>query len=149
MSSPDRLPPVISGPPELPVLPAPRRKRRVLPVGDFLHPITLMMIKPVERAGTRSARMEAARRCALAVVEVERFRAANGGRLPTSLEELPAPTDRSLRTDPFGDALKYRVLEVGYVVYSLGPDRIDDGGVPKRPSREPSAPKDAAIAIRR
>ncbi|MEN9592429.1 MAG: hypothetical protein RJA21_896, partial [Gemmatimonadota bacterium] len=32
MSSPDSLPPVISGPPELPVLPAPRRKRRVLPV---------------------------------------------------------------------------------------------------------------------
>lgn len=108
-----------------------------------------MMIKPIERAGTKSARMEALRRCALAVVEVERFRAANGGRLPMSLEELPAPTDRSLRTDPFGDSLKYRVLDVGYVVYSLGPDRIDDGGVPKRPSREPSAPQDAAIAIRR
>jgi hypothetical protein len=115
----------------------------------FLHPITLMMIKPVERAGTRSARMEALRRCAVAVVEVERFRAANGGRLPTSLEELPAPTDRSLRTDPFGDSLKYRVLEVGYVVYSVGPDRVDDGGVPKRPSRERSTPQDAAIVIRR
>jgi len=41
------------------------------------------------------------------------------------------------------------VLEVGYVVYSVGPDRVDDGGVPKRPSRERSTPQDAAIVIRR
>ncbi len=66
-------------------------------------------------------------------VAIERFRRANGDRLPARLDEVtPAFLDK-IPFDPFsGKPMLYRVEDGGYVVYSVGPDRKDDGGVTSR-----------------
>ena len=62
---------------------------------------------------------------------IERYRLA-AGKLPDALADLvPAYLD-SVPKDPFdGNELRYRKLEAGYVVYSIGDDLNDDGGKEK------------------
>jgi len=59
---------------------------------------------------------------------IERYRLA-AGKLPDELAELvPAYLD-AVPMDPFdGNELRYKKLGVGFVVYSIGEDLIDDGG---------------------
>jgi hypothetical protein len=67
-------------------------------------------------------------RCARVVVAVERYRFEHHG-LPDRAESLvPALLD-SPPVDPFsGGTLRYVRAADGYMVYSVGPDRIDNGG---------------------
>ncbi len=59
---------------------------------------------------------------------VERYRLTEG-RLPQSLENLVPAYIESVPTDPFnGQSLKYRTLEKGFVVYSVGEDLTNEGG---------------------
>ncbi len=59
---------------------------------------------------------------------VERYRLAKG-HLPESLENLVPAYMEVVPTDPFdGQTLKYRTLETGFVVYSVGEDLTDEGG---------------------
>jgi len=79
--------------------------------------------------------MEIARRrtvcCALAV---ERYRLACGA-LPQTLDELVPRFLPGVPPDPFdGKPLRYKHLERGYTVYSVGPDETDDGGQERPPS---------------
>jgi hypothetical protein len=64
---------------------------------------------------------------------IERYRLANG-KLPENLAELvPAYLD-AVHKDPFdGQELRYKRLEKGYVVYSIGEDGSDDGGKERLP----------------
>ncbi len=64
---------------------------------------------------------------------IERYRLANG-KLPENLAELvPAYLD-TVPKDPFdGQELRYKRLEKGYVVYSIGEDGSDDGGEERLP----------------
>ena len=64
---------------------------------------------------------------------IERYRLANG-KLPENLAELvPAYLD-AVPKDPFdGQELRYKRLEKGYVVYSIGGDGSDDGGEERLP----------------
>jgi hypothetical protein len=68
-------------------------------------------------------------RASHALVAIERFRRDHVERLPGDLQELvPAYIDR-LPLDPYtGQAMRYRALEGGYTVYSVGPNGRDDGG---------------------
>ena len=62
------------------------------------------------------------------MIAVEKFRLEHGGRLPESLQELTF-ADPTWGIDPFTDEpLKYRRNEVGYIVYSVGKNEVDDGG---------------------
>ena len=65
---------------------------------------------------------------------IERYRLAHHDRLPETLREtLPNSLD-ILPTDPFdGDVLRYKRLDQGFVVYSVGPDREDNGGEEEKP----------------
>jgi len=80
------------------------------------------------RVITIDLRMIAQLRTARAGLAVERYRLA-AGKLPDALGEVvPAYLDAVPR-DPFGGAeLRYKRLEKGYVVYSIGQDGSDDGG---------------------
>ncbi len=122
-----------------------------LPEGQLqaLCPVTRLILGSTRKAGAKFASMEGRRRAALIVIAIERFRAANGGRLPKALEELPAPTEGELREDPYDDELIYRPLPEGYAVYSVGPDRKDDGGRPPRRKPGPPLPADDVITVRR
>jgi serine/threonine protein kinase len=68
-------------------------------------------------------------RCAWVAVAVERYRMRHS-RWPSSLGELKSDFLNKMPFDPFdGKPLRYRVLPDGIVVYSIGPNLQDDGGV--------------------
>ena len=67
-------------------------------------------------------------------VAVERYRLAMG-RLPEQLSDLVPRYMEAIPSDPFdGLPLRYRLLENGYIVYSVGRDETDDGGT-ERPAK--------------
>jgi hypothetical protein len=94
-------------------------------------------------------------RTANAAIAIERYRRANAGLPPTSLETLvPMYLDR-VPTDPFsGVAIRYLRQPERVVVYSLGANEKDDGGVnvnyPVRQSgafQARSAPPDLGVRL--
>lgn len=82
-------------------------------------------------------RAEAGSRAAAILVAATRQRLA-GGSLPEALERLVPARLPAVPTDPFTDdaPLRFKPVEGGFVVWSIGPDGEDDGGPP---SRDPSA----------
>lgn len=86
------------------------------------------------------AEKESRLRAALAGLAVERYRVANQGRLPETLEELVPDYLKAVPLDPFdGKPIRYKRLVRGYMTYGLGRDEKDDGGqeykgFPKRQS---------------
>jgi hypothetical protein len=70
-------------------------------------------------------------RDAQTAIAVERYRLANG-RLPNQLRDLTPTFLPAVPADPFdGKPLRYKPLAKGYVVYSVGEDREDNGGTEK------------------
>jgi hypothetical protein len=69
-------------------------------------------------------------RIARTVLAVEIYRGKHGGSLPETLGEVSAELSDGVPKDPFdGQPLRYRSAAAGgYVVWSVGPDRKDDGG---------------------
>ena len=64
---------------------------------------------------------------------IERYRQATGN-LPDTLSELIPGYLDAIPQDPFdGEPLRYKKLDVGFVVYSIGEDGLDDGAK-ERPS---------------
>jgi hypothetical protein len=67
-------------------------------------------------------------RSGMTAVAAERYRRAYNG-WPDRLEDLVPSYLSRIPTDPFdGQPLRYKRLDNGVVIYSVGPDRIDDGG---------------------
>lgn len=59
---------------------------------------------------------------------VQRYRLMKG-RLPESLDELVPDFLESVPLDPFdGKQIRYKKLDTGFMIYSIGENRIDDGG---------------------
>lgn len=73
------------------------------------------------------------------------------GRLPEAVDGLVPAYLPSVPTDPFGgQALRYRKLDEGFVVYSVGEDLTDDGGEepPKGEGRRDKY-RDISITVKR
>jgi len=103
--------------------------------------ILLHTIMPaLSRITTIDLRAIAYLRTARTALAVQRYRLAVG-RLPDALTDLvPAYLD-AVPTDPFdGNELRYKKLETGFVVYSIGEDLSDDGGKEKPPRRTKESP---------
>lgn len=67
---------------------------------------------------------------------------------PQAIGELEPPADSSIATDPFtGEPMKVRQLKHGFVIYSLGPDRTDEGG--RGMLRSSGAPYDVSFTLER
>ena len=65
----------------------------------------------------------------LTALAIERYRLANQDHLPAMLTDLVPTFLPSVPQDPFdGQPLRFKPLEKGYVIYSVGPDLKDDGG---------------------
>jgi hypothetical protein len=109
---------------------SPGLDRAVLPKIAAL-PI-MLMLKDELRIGARL-------RTARTALAIERYRLLHG-QLPESLDDLVPEFLDEVPRDPFGDGpLKYKRLEKGYTVYSIGHDEEDDGGLehdPEDPPRE-------------
>lgn len=66
-------------------------------------------------------------------LSVERFRLSHGGALPSSLDALVPEFSPAIPRDLFDDgSLRFKTLTNGFVVYSIGIDGLDDGGLEKK-----------------
>jgi hypothetical protein len=80
------------------------------------------------QALTKFQRNHALLCCALVAVAAERYRLKHGD-WPASPAQLVPTFLPDLPVDPFdGKSLRYKWLPDGIVVYSVGPDGVDDGG---------------------
>ena len=93
-----------------------------------------MLLPALGKVERKFAQAEAWQRTALTALAIERFRLANGGRLPVSLSDLVPKFIKEIPTDPFdGKSLRWSPRERGYVVYSVGADRNDNQGTSAKP----------------
>lgn len=94
-----------------------------------------MLLPSLTRYAQKAAESEARLLCAEAVIAVERYRRAHNGALPAELAPALGPELVKALVDPFdGAPLRFEKLKQGYVVYSLGPDGVDDGGFEREPA---------------
>jgi hypothetical protein len=106
------------------------------------QPLIVRLVGPsLERVAAACQRSHAQLRCAIAALAAERYRQAHG-RWPESLDALVQDgLLTGVPADPYdGAPLRLRRLGDGLVVYSVGPDRHDDGGTidRKNPNAEGS-----------
>lgn len=77
-------------------------------------------------------RSQALIRCTIAAVALERYRLLHGY-WPSTLFGLTPALLKAVPLDPFdAQALRYRLLPDGVIVYSVGPDGVDNGGTMNR-----------------
>ena len=112
--------------------------------------LTRMLMPALERAADRFASSEAIRRCAVTAVVVERYRLHHAGRISESLGEL-IEVPPGATTDPFtGEPMNIKHTAGGYLIYSVGPDREDDGGLVNVPEGNiRSRPADVGFRVER
>ncbi len=111
------------------------------------HVFPLLLAPAVGAAFNATARNVAMNGAADAAIAVELYRRRHG-KLPERLEDLVPDFLPQVPTDPFdGQPLKYVVREEEYLIYSVGPDRVDNGGTadPERADFEP----DMVFRVRR
>jgi type II secretory pathway pseudopilin PulG len=93
-----------------------------------------MLLPALRRSMDKAAEIEARLRCAEAALAVELYRTRNQA-VPKSLSFLDQEPAAGALRDPFdGEPLRYRQLQPGYLIYSLGPDGTDEGGAQRAKS---------------
>jgi hypothetical protein len=96
-----------------------------------------MLLPALGKTYGRYMVFEARRRAALTSIGIEKCRLAHNGQLPVRLEEVTPEFLRQIPLDPFdGNPLRFKRLDQGYVVYSVGSNREDDGGKEKPEKNE-------------
>jgi hypothetical protein len=108
-----------------------------------------LLLPALDKAQSKAAIDSAHLNLALTALSIERFRLANGDKLPDQLTNLVPAYLNSVPKDPFdGSPLRYKKLERGYLIYSIGKDGKDDGGV-EAPPKKPNAPADIPFRVER
>lgn len=104
------------------------------------HILSAMLLPAFSKMGNRETALQANLRLVNTALAIERFRTAQG-KLPATLMELFPHYLAAVPEDPFdGKQLRYLCLSTGYVIYSIGDDRQDDGGR-ERPKNKKSSDK--------
>src|SRR5262249_28120615 len=94
----------------------------------YEHAAVRLLSPAADKIGEECRRKHALTRCGLILLAAERFRLTTGS-WPETLDALIPNYLPTILLDPFdGEPLRYRRLRDGVVVYSVGPDDIDDGG---------------------
>jgi hypothetical protein len=95
-----------------------------------MGPITGRLVPAVARCAETAARADAQHDVLRVAVAVCRFQ-AHHKHLPSDLSELVPEFIAAVPQDPFdGKPLRMKKAEANVVVYSIGPDAIDNGGAP-------------------
>ena len=98
---------------------------RALPERAF---ITRLMLSDQSTAGERFRRKHAYLRCTIVALAAERFR-RDKEVWPDNIDQLCPQFLSSAPLDPYdGKSLRYRRVEDGVVIYSVGGNAVDDGG---------------------
>lgn len=115
-----------------------------------IHILLHIIMPGLSRATTIDVRSIAQLHTARAGLAVERYRLA-AGKFPDTLGDLIPTYLDAVPKDPFdGEDLRYKKLETGFVVYSIGEDGSDDGGKEKpRKRTKPPAPADVTFIVLR
>ena len=94
-------------------------------------PINRELLPVYEAARLKNVENETQNGLLLVVLALHAFRMEHG-QYPVSLNELAPVCLKKLPNDPFAvqGTFKYRVTGRSYVLYSVGPDGKDDGGMP-------------------
>lgn len=95
--------------------------------------LSAMLLPGISKVPEKSAIIVAELRVGQAVLAVERYRHAHQNALPDSLNDLVPQYLKAVPADPFdGALLRFKTIpQRGYMVYSIGKDRQDDGGIHK------------------
>lgn len=118
----------------------------LLQTTSALTPITGAVLPALSKGFEENAVALASARAAQTAAAIERYRLAHG-QLPNALPALLPEFLSQAPEDPFQkSALTYRVRPTGYVVYSVGPNRIDDRGEVRTPG---SAKGDIPLLVER
>jgi hypothetical protein len=92
------------------------------------EPIAVLFIPALQKIGEASRRTHALLRCTMVALATERYRLEHKS-WPASIDKLCPGYLRAVPLDPFdGQPPRYRRLDDGVVIYSVGRDGIDDGG---------------------
>jgi hypothetical protein len=116
------------------------------------HPISGIMLPSLGSVAARECGADARLKIIQAVLAIERFRLAHQNRLPDKLDDLVPAFLSTVPTDPFDlKPIRYKKFAKGYMVYSVGEDRKDDGGVYTQPAQrlKPGAPADITFVVER
>lgn len=115
-----------------------------------IHVVLHIIMPALSRCTTIDIRIAAQLRAAQTGLAVQRCRLAVG-KLPDTLGDLIPTYLDAVPKDPFdGKELRYKKLETGFVVYSIGEDGSDDGGKEKpRERTHPPAPWDVTFIVQR
>src|SRR5262249_51781472 len=104
----------------------PANQRRPIPTPT--NPVAQIFAPVFSQAFDRFDHIDARNRLILCALAIRAYRLKHS-RLPISLNDLGL--DPSLIVDPYtGRPLIYRMQGSDYLLYSVGPDLKDDGGVP-------------------
>jgi hypothetical protein len=108
---------------------------------------TGLTVPALARISRREAEGLAFLRLAETACAIERFAIAKGS-FPGALSDL-APNFRvQVAADPFdGQLLRYKRLDDGYVLYSIGPDVHDDGGIEPKTDTNRRGPEDLVFKV--
>ena len=115
-----------------------------------IHILLHVIMPAFSRVTTIDIRTIAQLRTARAGLAIQRYRLA-AGKLPDNLADLMPTYLDAVPKDPFdGKDLRYKKLEAGFVVYSIGEDGNDDGGKERpRKRTRPPAPADVTFIVLR
>lgn len=109
--------------------------------------LTAAILPAISNSARSFARGAAALRTAYAATAVERYRLKNGAP-PAKLSDLAPAFLEAVPEDPFdGQPLRYKPLENGYIIYSIGENGKDDGGEESSSPRK--APPDVCFHVER
>jgi hypothetical protein len=113
--------------------------------------ISPCLLPAMAGAQKKSAGGVAVLRVAQTVLAIERYRLANTNALPSSLTKLVPQFIQAVPADPFdGKPLRFKLIpKRGYMVYSIGLDRVDDGGIHKPEKPLAGSHYDLAITVLR
>jgi len=97
---------------------------------DAKYVLSKMLVPQMENALSRPAETAARLHIVQAALAVERYRLAHANALPSTLEELTPGLLSVAATDPFdGKPRRFKPQPgKGYTIYSIGRDKVDDGG---------------------
>jgi hypothetical protein len=113
--------------------------------------VTGSLVPPLIRGISRDAQHTARMRLIQTALAIERYR-IDRGTPPRSLDDLTAGYLKNIPLDPFdGQRLRYFPSDQGYLLYSIGPDRMDDEGRKSVNlySNQPKPEGDLTLSVRR
>ncbi len=109
---------------------------------SIFHWLTEIVMPPIEKIAQIDLRVDAQVDCARVALAIERYRLAKGS-LPKELADLAPRYIDKVPIDPFdGKPVRYKLTDPGYIVYSIGDDGTDEGGLEKENVAQKGDPHD-------